>query len=80
MLLIFNYKYNIIVYNIEDDARSVKKVKSILNTTSIISDLSFIRPHFSQLPNSITKLEKQISTLNYQMDVVETVMMIKDEL
>jgi hypothetical protein len=26
----------------------------------------------SQLPNSITKLEKQNSTLNYQIDIVDT--------
>ncbi|CAI6359604.1 unnamed protein product [Macrosiphum euphorbiae] len=59
--------------NIEDDSQSVKKVKSILSATSIISDLTFIRSHLSEFPNSITKLEKQNSTLNYQINVVETV-------
>lgn len=66
-------KFKELVSNIEDDAQSVQKVKSILSTTSIISDLTFIRSHLSELPNSITKLEKQNSTLNYQINVVETV-------
>ncbi|KAL4123385.1 hypothetical protein QTP88_015581 [Uroleucon formosanum] len=57
----------------KDDAQSVQKVKSILSTTPIISDLTFIRSHLSELPNSITKLEKQNSTLNYQINVIETV-------
>lgn len=38
-----------------------------------MSDLSFIRSNLSQLPNSITILEKQNSILNYQIYVVETV-------
>ncbi|KAL4135075.1 hypothetical protein QTP88_006732 [Uroleucon formosanum] len=69
----FPGKFKELVSNIEDDAQSVQKVKSILNTTPIISDLTFIRSHLSELPNSITKLEKQNSTLNYQINVVETV-------
>jgi len=47
-------KFKELVSNIEDDAQSVQKVKSILSTTSIISDLIFIRSHLSELPNSIT--------------------------
>ncbi|KAL4141446.1 hypothetical protein QTP88_004084 [Uroleucon formosanum] len=66
-------KFKELVSNIEDDAQYVQKVKSILSTTPIISDLTFIRSHLSELPNSITKLEKQNSTLNYQINVVETV-------
>ncbi|KAL4108044.1 hypothetical protein QTP88_018301 [Uroleucon formosanum] len=66
-------KFKELVSNIEDDAQSVQKVKFILSTTPIISDLTFIRSHLSELPNSITKLEKQNSTLNYQINVVETV-------
>lgn len=52
---------------------SIKKVKSILSTIFIVSDVSFIRSHLSQLPNSITNLKKQNSTLNYQINVIETV-------
>jgi len=66
-------KFKELVSNLKDYAQSVKKVKSILSTASIISDLSFIQSHFFQFPNLITKLEKQNSTLNDQIGVVETV-------
>ena len=62
---IYFSKFKELVSNIEDDAQSVQKVKSILSTTSIISDLTFIRSHLSELPNSITKLEK--TKLNFKL-------------
>jgi len=58
-------KFKDLVSNQEDNAQSVKKIKTILSTTSIISDLAFTRSHLSHLLNYITQLEEQNLTLNY---------------
>jgi hypothetical protein len=61
-----------LVSTIEDDAQSVKKVKSILNTTSMIYLIYHLFDHICS-NCQIQLLNKQNSTLNNHIDVIEIV-------
>ena len=64
-------KYKEVIAELEEDAQSVTKVKAILKTTSITSDLAFIRAHYSTLSDSIKKLEERNLSLSSQIEIIE---------
>lgn len=61
------------ILTIPEDAQSITKVKNILTTTKINTDLAFIYSHLSCLPLAISQLETKNLTLKSQIDIVEKV-------
>lgn len=66
-------KFVEVVDNLEDDAECVKKLKAIVQSSSLKNELTFLKANLSFLNSSLTKLEKQGMPLHVSIEIVKFV-------
>ncbi|XP_060835176.1 uncharacterized protein LOC132918100 [Rhopalosiphum padi] len=62
-----------------EDAISIKKVQTVIKSSSLHRNLIYIKAHFGTLPESITKLETRGQTLSESLRVLEDIRVLINE-
>lgn len=58
---------------LDEDVQTIKKLKRVITSASIISDLTFIKSHLSTFPQALTQLGTRNLSLNKQIEIFETI-------
>ncbi|XP_025415063.1 uncharacterized protein LOC112686828 [Sipha flava] len=66
-------KFKMFINALDEDVQTIKKLKRIITSALIISDLTFIKSHLSTFPQSLTQLETRNISLNKQVEIFETI-------
>jgi hypothetical protein len=66
-------KFKMFINALDEDVQTIEKLKRIITSASIISDLTFIKLHLSAFPKVLTQLETRNSSLNKQIEIFETI-------
>lgn len=66
-------KFKMFINALDEDVQTIKKLKRVITSASIISDLTFIKSHLSTFPQALTQLETRNLSLNKQIEIFETI-------
>jgi len=66
-------KFKMFINALDEDVQTINKLKRVITSASINSDLTFIKSHLSTFTQALTQLETRNLSLNKQVEIFETI-------